>query len=160
MFTKPCLRAADGCQGLVKDSRHSRLAMRKFCSSWCSNRYQVERGIHPLQHKSLAQRRESGRKGGKRGAETRRKAAVQAMAERVKSLMPVALRAKLNEREQVVLHLLFVRAWEAGHLAGMSVERARRRRADAAKARGCKAPRRQLATDARLLEDVRRQEAA
>jgi hypothetical protein len=159
MFTKPCLRAADGCQGLVKDSRPSRLAMRKFCSSWCSNRYQVERGIHPLQHKSLAQRRESGRKGGKRGAQTRRKAAVQAMAERVKSLMPVALRVKFHEREQAVLQLLLVRAWEAGHLAGMSVERARRRRAEAAKARGLKPKRRQLGMDRVFVEQARKKVA-
>jgi hypothetical protein len=147
MVTKPCARASDGCQGLAIASCPSRLAKRKFCSSRCAALYYVERGTHVLQTISVAQRRAAGRRGGKLGGEKRRKVAVQAAAQRCKSLMPAALRAKLTEREQAVLLLLFVRAWESGHVVGMSTERTRRLRVDAAKAQGVKVPRRQAGLD-------------
>jgi hypothetical protein len=152
MFTKPCLRAADGCQGLVKDSRPSRLLRRKFCCSWCSNRYQVERGIHPLQHKSIAQRRASGRKGGKVGAETRRKAAVLTAVKQIETLLPEELLGKLTNQEQARLRLLMGLAWQRGHKVGMSCERTRRVRVEEARAQGLKPKRRQLAMDQAFLE--------
>lgn len=155
MFTKPCLRAADGCAGLVKDRRPGRLAKRKFCSSLCSCRYLVERGIHPLQHKSLAQRRESGRKGGKVGSETRRKAAVLAVATQIETILPEALLGKLTNHEQTMLRLLVIHAWERGHTVGMSCERSRRRRLDEAKAKGLRVVRRQAG-----VEQARKQKAA
>lgn len=159
MFTKPCLRAADGCRGLVKDSRPSRLLRRKFCCSWCSNHYQVDRGIHPLQHKSIAQRRESGRKGGKVGAETRRKAAVLAVAKQIEMLLPEALLGKLTNQEQARLRLLMGLAWQRGHKVGMSCERTRRLRVEEAGVHGVKPKRRQIAMDQAFLEQARKKAA-
>jgi hypothetical protein len=160
MFTKPCLRAVNGCEVLVKDARPGRLAKRKFCSSACSCRYLVERGIHPLQHKSLAQRRASGQKGGRVGAKTRRKAAVLAVSTQIASLMPETLCGKLSEQESALIRLLLVRAWERGHKAGMSCERTRRERVEAAKEQGLKPKRRQFAMDYAFLVQQKRHEAA
>lgn len=155
MYTKPCARAADGCQELVKDRKPGRLAQRKFCSARCSVRYLVDRGIHPLQHKSLAQRRESGRKGGKVGAETRRKAAVLAVAKQIEALLPESLCGKLTNEEQTRLRLLVIHAWERGHKVGMSCERNRRRNVRQAKAKGLRVVRRQAG-----MEQARKDKAA
>jgi hypothetical protein len=156
MYTKPCLRAADGCQELVKDRKPGRLAKRKFCSPSCSVRYLVDRGIHPLQHKSLAQRRESGRKGGKAGAETRRKAAVLTAVKQIDTLLPEDLLGKLTNQEQARLRLLMGLAWQRGHKVGMSCERTRRLRVEEARAQGLKPKRRQLAMDQAFLEQARK----
>lgn len=122
LYTKPCERS--GCEGLAKALSLKELPKRRFCSSKCC--YEVRRatgdGVPRL---TREQRTEFGRRGGLKGAETRRRAAVIKFAAEMETRIPESLMGKLTHREQVLLTTLLTRTWERGWLRGVACQRLR-----------------------------------
>ncbi len=133
MYTKPCARA--GCSLLVVAKTPRLLRKRKYHSLPCFYQHKRDMGWSVTPNYTLAQRKVSGRKGGLTSASTRRRRAVLRHVHRIAGLMPEVLVAKLTQREQTLITLLLVRAYERGRENGVFYERVRQTRSFVEQAR-------------------------
>jgi hypothetical protein len=133
MFTKPC--ANPSCGELCQARTPGLIAKAKYHSLSCFYDYKRRMGWSVTPTYTLPQRQASGRKGGLAGAGTRRRRAVRSHVLRIQQLAPDALMAKLTQREQTLITLLLVRAFERGRESGVFYERVRQSRVDQSRKR-------------------------
>lgn len=133
MFTKPC--ANPSCRELCRAKTLRLLGRAKYHSLPCFYAYKRRMGWSVTPEYTLAQRQVSGRKGGHTSAATRRRAAVRRHVASIQKLAPDALMAKLTQREQALITLLLVRAFEQGRQGGVFYERVRLGRLEQARKR-------------------------
>lgn len=133
MFTKPC--ANPSCPEICRARTRRLLAKAKYHSLPCFYDYKRRMGWSVTPTYTLQQRQASGRKGGLAGAATRRRQAVLRHVRSLQKLAPDALMAKLTQREQALITVLLVRAFEQGRQSGVFYERVRTNRAFVEQAR-------------------------
>lgn len=118
MLSKPCGRAARGCDRAIEAPGPRTLAARQFCSVRCAVLARMEAGWKPQDALTPAQRQLGGRRGGKTsGLHKRKRAMVSAVAELERFLTPEFLEGLLPDQAARV-RVLLARAYRRGHRRG------------------------------------------
>jgi hypothetical protein len=115
-YSKPCRRANRGCRRLVEAEYRSLFDRLEFCSRSCSTKHLYE--IGRLKTPTREQQSLGGRISGPKSAETRRRKAVLARAERVRALLGPELLEALSFTDERRLVAVLGRIWHEADQTG------------------------------------------
>ncbi len=115
-YSKPCARAKKGCRRLVVRKHPSALRRAKFCGHHCAAFDLVERGAFRIPTRE--QQSLGGRRSGPKSAETRRRKAVLARAEKVRALLGPELLEALSFTDERRLLAVLGRIWHEADQTG------------------------------------------